>query len=222
MFKRKHFLPSILLLIISVSITSCMFTQSKAKRLYDKASTKKYDIIVVPGIPLQNGQWDSIMKGRVYWAKFLYDKGITKNIMFSGSSVYSPYYEGEVMALYAIALGVPKENVFTETKAEHSTENLYYGYYKSKQLGFKMIALATDPFQGKQLSSYAKLRLNRDIGIIPFVIDSLKSLWPVMIHPVIDYQKAYNKDFVDIKERESGWKRFKGTMSWNIDHKAYR
>lgn len=72
--------------------------------------------------------------------------------MYSGSSAYSPYYEGEIMALYAIAIGIPKENVFTETRAEHSTENLFYVYLKAKKLGFTHIALATDPFQAKQTS----------------------------------------------------------------------
>jgi hypothetical protein len=66
-------------------------------------------------------------------------KGSAKNVMYSGSSVYSPYYEGEVMAMYAAAIGIPKEHIFTETKAEHSTENLYYGYHKSRKLGFKKL-----------------------------------------------------------------------------------
>lgn len=222
MIKRNYLFYTICFLAILISSTSCLFTKAKTQRLYDKAAKRSYDIIVVPGIPLRNGQWDSIMKGRVYWAKFLYDKGIAKNIMFSGSSVYTPYYEGEVMKLFAIEIGIPKEHIFTETRAEHSTENIYYGFHKSRQLGFKTVALATDPYQGKQLKNYAKLRINRNIGIIPFVVDSLKTLWPIMRDPVVDYQQAFNKDFVSITKRQSGWKRFKGTMSWNIDHKAYR
>ena len=222
MLAYDNYLRAICYTVMLVIFSSCYFSQGKSQRLYDKASKAGYDIIVVPGVPLQNGQWDSIMKGRLYWSKYLFDKGIARNIMYSGSSVYTPYYEAEVMALYAVAIGIPKEHVFTETRAEHSTENMYYGYYKSKQLGFKRIALATDPYQAKQLSSYAKLRINRNVGIIPFVIDSLKTMWPEMINPVIDYEKAFNKDFVSITKRQSGWKRFKGTMSWNVDHKAYK
>lgn len=208
--------------VMLVSITSCYFSPRSTQRLLNHASGKSYDIIVVPGIPLYEGKWDSVMKARVYWSKFLFDKGIAKNVMYSGSSVYSPYYEGEVMAMYAAAIGIPKENIYTETLAEHSTENIYYGYHKSKKIGFKTIALATDPFQAKQLSSYAKLRISRQIGILPIVFDSLKAMHPLMTDPPIDYQKAYNSNFKSIVERESGWKRFKGTMSWNRDRKAYR
>jgi uncharacterized SAM-binding protein YcdF (DUF218 family) len=203
-------------------MSSCSFSEKTAKRYFDKSSTKTYDVIAVPGVPFYETGWDSIMRGRVYWSKWLFDKGIAKNIMYSGSSVYSPYYEGEIMALYAIAIGMPKEHVFTETKAEHSVENLYYCYLKSKKLGFSSIALATDPFQSKQLKRFARLRIGEDVGIIPFVIDTLRSLHPIMINPAIDYKLAYNKDFVSLPSRQSLWKRLRGTFGKNIDYNAYQ
>ena len=125
------------------------------------------------------------------------------------------------MALYAIALGIPKEHVFSETKAQHSTENLYYVYLKSKNLGFTKIALATDPFQAKQLKRFARLRIGENTGIIPIVFDTLRALQPFMTDPAIDYKKAYNSDFILLKSRESFWKRLRGTMGKNIDYNAY-
>jgi uncharacterized SAM-binding protein YcdF (DUF218 family) len=185
--------------------------------------TKTYDVIVVPGFPFSpETGWDSIMKGRVYWSKWLFDKGIAKNIIYSGSSVYTPYYEGEIMAMYAIAIGIPKEHVFTETKAEHSVENLYYSWVKSKELGFKTIALATDPFQAKQLKRFARNRIGKDLALIPFVVDTLRTMHPIMTDPVVDYQQAYNKDFVSLMKRQSFWKRLKGTLGRNIDYNAYK
>jgi len=221
-YKYKIGLTSITLVAFLLVFASCSFSESKARKIYARSSKETYDMIIVPGVPLENGTWSRTMKARVYWAKYLYDKGIAKNIMFSGNSVYTPYYEGKVMALYAEAIGIPKGHVFSETLAEHSTENLYYGYYKSKKLGFSKMALATDPFQSKQLKSFARRKLDKPVAIIPMVFDTLKMLEPTMTDPVIDYQQAYNKDFVDLKKRESGWKRFKGTMSWNIDKKAYK
>jgi uncharacterized SAM-binding protein YcdF (DUF218 family) len=219
---QKHsYLKYIFSVIFLWLMASCSFSEKTAKRYFDKSSTKIYDVIAVPGVPFYETGWDTIMRGRVYWSKYLFDKGIAKNIMYSGSSVYSPYYEGEIMALYAIAIGIPKEHVFTETKAEHSVENLYYCYLKSKKLGFNSIALATDPFQSKQLKRFARLRIGEDVGIIPFVIDTLRSLHPIMINPVIDYKQAYNKDFVSITKRQSLWKRLRGTYGKNIDYNAY-
>lgn len=208
-------------LITGFMFTSCSFSKKTTEKYFAKAKQQQYDMIAVPGVPFNEPDWDSTMKGRVYWSKYLYDKGIAKNIMYSGGSVYSPYYEGEIMALYAIALGIPKEHVFTETKAQHSTENLYYVFLKSKKLGFTKIALATDPFQAKQLRRFAKKKIDPPVDIIPFVIDTLISIQPTMINPVIDYKQAYNKNFVSIKERESLWKRLKGTLGKNINYNAY-
>lgn len=215
---NRHFLilPAILLL------QSCSFSAKTTRKYLESASARTYEMIVVPGVPFYERGWDSTMKARIYWSKYLYDKGITKNIMYSGSSVSSPYYEGEIMAMYAVAIGIPKEHVFSETKAEHSTENLYYSYYKSKKLGFTHIALASDPYQARQLKRYARVKVNKDVGIIPIVFDTLRAIQPSMINPEIDYPKAFNKDFVPLAKRESFWKRFRGTMGKNIDPGAYK
>lgn len=209
-------------IIVSSLFIACSFSAKTTEQYFEKAKSNTYDMIAVPGVPFIESGWDSTMKARVYWSKYLFDNGITKNIMYSGSSVYSPYYEGEIMALYAIAIGVPKEHVFVETKAEHSTENLYYVYLKSKKLGFTKIALATDPYQAKQLRRFAKVKISNDVGIIPIVFDTLRKLQPYMINPVIDYPQAYNKDFIPLKKRESFWKRLRGTMGKNIDKQAYQ
>ncbi|HNP18941.1 MAG TPA: YdcF family protein [Fulvivirga sp.] len=203
-------------------ICSCSFTQKKSSRLFAKAKTETYDIIVVPGVPFENGEWGRTMRGRVLWSKYLYDLGITKNIMYSGSAVYSPYPEAEIMALYAEKLGVPKSHIFTETKAEHSTENIYNSYHKARKLGFKKIALASDPFQTKMLRRFAHVRLSPDVGLIPFVNDTLSRIEANTANPTIDYQSLYVEDFISLMDRESFWERLKGTRGRNLDTLAYK
>ncbi|RYY18613.1 MAG: YdcF family protein [Chitinophagaceae bacterium] len=206
---------------IAIFISSCQFSQKASHRMFRDASDEKFDVIVVPGVPFENESWSRVMKGRVYWAKYLYDKGIARNIMFSGSAVYSPYYEARIMALYAEAIGVPKENIFTEIKAEHSTENIYYSYRKSLKLGFKKVALASDPFQTKMLKTFTRRKVNSDVKLIPFVIDTMKIIEPTMRDPKIDYQQAFVPDFKPIKKRENFWQRFRGTLGRKIDKNAY-
>lgn len=161
------------------------------------------------------------MRGRIYWSKYLYDKGIAKNIMYSGSAVYTPYVEAQIMAMYAEAIGIPKEHIFIETLAEHSTENIFYSYKKAKKLGFKTVALASDPFQAKMLSGYTHEFVNPEIGIIPFVVDTLSALHSKMIDPVIDFQKALVTGFVALPDRQSWWERLRGTRGLHVDMNAY-
>jgi uncharacterized SAM-binding protein YcdF (DUF218 family) len=215
-------LPFSLILCIATLTCSCAFSPRKTLQYYLQAQKTRYDIIVVPGVPLENGKWSRTMKGRIYWAKFLFDNGITENIMFSGSAVYEHYVEGEVMALYAEAIGIPKEYIYAEKKAEHSTENIYYGYHKAKMLGFEKIALASDPFQTKSLKRFTRVKVHPSVGLIPMVIDTLEAMQEVMFDPVVDLSKARVENFTSILERESFFKRLKGTMGKNLDTTAYR
>ncbi len=215
-YKRVPVVAFLVLFLVSV-FYGCVYPSRSQKKLLARAKETTYDIIIVPGVPLENGKWSRTMKGRVYWSKYLFDIGVARNVMYSGAAVYTPYREAEVMALYAQAIGIPKENIFTETRAEHSTENIYYGYYKARKMGFSSIALATDPFQAKMLREFSRTKISQDIGIIPMVYDTLKVLQADMTDPEINFDSLEIKDFVPITKRESFWKRFKGTRGLNID-----
>jgi hypothetical protein len=141
--------------------------------------------------------------------------------MYSGGAVYSPYCEAEVMALYAQAIGIPKEHIFTETKAEHSTENIYYSYKKALKLNFKTIALASDPFQTKMLKQFTYDLVSPDIALLPANFDTLKAMEPFMIDPKIDLSKTLVENFIALPKREGFWKRFRGTQGLNLDRTAY-
>ncbi|TAH41115.1 MAG: YdcF family protein [Bacteroidetes bacterium] len=210
------------LLIIIVSISSCAFTNRTSRDFLVESMDEPYDIVVVPGVPLEGDSWSQTMKARVYWSKYLFDAGIAKNIMYSGSSVYTPYYEAKVMAMFAEAIGIPKQNIFVETKAEHSTENIYYSYKKAKLIGFKRIALASDPFQTKLLKRFTRKKVSEHIGLIPIVLDTLRAMEPVMIDPKLDFTEAFNKNFVSLVERETFWERLRGTRGLKLDETAYQ
>lgn len=208
--------------VLISALSSCAYTAKTAIHMLDDSMKDVYDIIIVPGLPFDTVSWNRAMKGRIYWSKYLYDKGITKNVIYSGSAVYTPYCEAEIMALYAAEIGIPAANIYTETQAEHSTENVFYSYRKARQLGFGRIALASDPGQTKMLQRYTRKIVNPDIGLIPMVMDSMKALEPFMSNPDIDFRKAFVKDFVPLPERESFRQRFRGTRGLNVDTSAYR
>ena len=200
----------------------CIFYKKRPKRLLKEAVDKGYvfDVLIVPGVPFKNNKWDSIMKGRVIWSYILYKNGLAKNIIYSGNAVYSPHYEAKIMGLYAIQLGIPVANIFYDTLAEHSTENIYYSYGIARKQGFKTIALATDPFQSSMLKSFTRKRFGTPIIHLPFVIDSLKKY--NNLDPVINASSAKTDDsFNALPNRKSFWKRFKGTIGKDIPWDQY-
>jgi uncharacterized SAM-binding protein YcdF (DUF218 family) len=207
---------------ISLAILySCAYSSKACKQLLEQSLNMKYDMIVVPGVPLEDGKWSATMKDRVLWSKYLYEKGIAKNVMYSGSAVHSPYREAEIMAMYGKKLGIPEKNIYTELKAEHSTENIYYSYRKAKKLGYSKIALASDPFQTKMLRRFTRKIVSRDVVFIPIVYDSIRYMKEIIPDPAIDYDKAYVSDFKSLTKRKGFFSRFRGTEGLDIDTTAY-
>ncbi len=209
----KFFLVAVAL---SSLLNGCVMLRPSPAKLFARAEKQQpFDVIIVPGIPFDGKNWNTIMKGRVLWSNYLIQEGIAKNVIYSGSAVYTPYVEAKIMAMYGAALGIPKENIFVETKAEHSTENIYNSYHLAKSLGFRKIAVATDPFQSAMLMGFTKRRFKLPIAHIPFKMDNLAGLDDIK-DPIIKPDSAYVKDFKAITETQSFWYRMRGTMGKNI------
>jgi hypothetical protein len=210
-----HLKRSTYLILIAVLLSGCTFFRPGPSKLYDRAvKNAPYDVIIVPGVPFDGNSWSMQMKGRVIWADYLIKQGIAKNVIFSGGAVYSPYVEAKIMALYAEALGTPKEKIFIEVAAEHSTENIYNSYHLAKRMGFKKIAVASDPFQSNLLMGFTKRRFKLPIAHIPYIISLLSTMDDV--DPKILPDSARVNDFVSIVEGQSKWHRFRGTRGKNI------
>jgi hypothetical protein len=201
-----------------LTILGPSFSSRQCKNFLKQNSDKSFDIIIVPGIPFNGRKWDMIMKGRIYWAKYLFDSGIAKNIMFSGAAVHSKWVESIIMALYAEDIGIPPAHIFIEDKAEHSTENIFFSYRQAQQLGFTSVALASDPFQSKLLRKYIYKYVSKDLALLPIVYDILRKMDSSMTNPEIIADKALVDGFQPLKEREAFRQRFKGTRGKNISN----
>lgn len=215
-------IPSLTTLILFIGLSSCISVVKGPKKAYSEVRKHDvtFDAIIVPGIPFENNTWDSIMKARVVWAYVLYKNGVTRNIIFSGNAVYSPYYESKIMGLYAQALGIPAENIFYDTLARHSTENVFYSYLVARENNFKTLALATDPFQSALLRKFTFTRFGTVMYHMPFVMDSVKKY--SHLAPTIDPVPAKRLDtFTSITDEQSSFRRFFGTMGGDIDWRNY-
>jgi len=118
-------------------------------------------------------------------------------------------------------MGIPEENIFLDSLAEHSTENVFYSYHVAKNHGLDKIAVASDPYQTNGLKSFVKKmnrKLNTDIQLLPAMMDSVLAL--PMPDYTIDYESAIGTYFVNITETQNFWYRFQGTLGLNIDWKS--
>jgi uncharacterized SAM-binding protein YcdF (DUF218 family) len=196
-------------------LQSCFFfSHTQEKQLKKIESMKPFDVIIIPGLPLYNGKWDTLLKSRILWSDYLYKNGFAKNILYSGNAVYTKWKEGPSMALYAEQLGIRKENIFIDTLAEHSTENLFYGYQLAREKGFKSIAIATDPFQCIMLKKYAKKHFKEPIYFFPVIYDSIRSRMIIQLE--IDSLITQKRNFIPLENRQDYKERLSGTRGKHI------
>lgn len=213
----KPIIFSFLLAFFACGYSSCYFLQSSSARRYKQVEKiAPIDVAIIPGYPLkENGQWDTLLKSRIIWSVYLYRKGIVKNLIYSGGAVYSHFTEAKVMAQYAQALGIDPNHIFIDTIAEHSTENLYYGYLIARQHNFKTIAVATDPFQCFMLYKFSKKHFPQKIYFLPVLSTAIDTLMCAKV-PAINLNGTISTNFVPISERSGYRERMSGTRGKHI------
>ena len=206
------------MLLLTLIFSSCS-VRLITKRTYNHyIKDAPYDAIVVPGMAYQTSELNSLYKARMYWAKMLYDSGIARNIIFSGGAVYSPYNEGSVMKIFADSLGIPPSHTFAETQALHSNENVYFGFKMAHSLGFKKVALATDPFQSWMYELFSKTYKD-GLPRLPLALSRLRGFNKPL--PPINAQAALVKDFIPVKKSPGGLiKRLRSSFSGDMIRKS--
>lgn len=180
-------------------ISSCHIKRNTIRIYNDAISKAPYDVIIVPGIPYDTANPEFMMSVRIRWAKLLYEKGVTKNIIFSGSAVHSPFIEGRYMKIIADSLGIPSTNTFSEENALHSTENITYGLQMASSLGFKKVAVATDPYQSIFLSSMYE-KISPSLAFLPLNVDSINSFKKLL--PYVNVKAAFVQNFIPLEKRK--------------------
>ncbi len=214
----KKFLSGFIVVSVLV-VVAVVFLSWKMKRdaieTYNRyVANAPYDVIIVPGLPYDTGRQNILLKVRMLWAKSLFDKGITKNIIFSGGAVHTAYIEGKVMKTIADSLGIPAEHTFAEDKAEHGNENIYYSKKLAQQSGFKKIALATDQYQNSFLSSFME-ELMTGVAQLPVNVDSFTAYDKELL-PAVDVRGAFINNFIPLNERQSRWERLCASLRKEI------
>jgi len=197
-----------------VAFTSWNLKRNTVKVYNQSVVNAPFDVIIVPGLPYDTSHQNILFKVRILWAKNLFDKGIAKNIIFSGSAVHTPWVEAKVMKILADSLGIPTANTFVEGKAQHGNENIYYSVQLANKLGFRKVALATDQYQNAFLSSFMK-KLMTGVAQLPVSVDSF-SVYDKIKLPGINASSAFVPGFVPLAKRVSRWQRFCSSMRTDI------
>ena len=202
--------------IVALSCTIMLLSSYKAtpeNKIEKKNRTAMYDVIIVPGIPYNIPEFEETLRERILWAKYLLEYNFTKNIIFSGAAVHTPFIEAKIMKLYADSMHLPSNHIFEETDAEHTTENVYFSLRMAKKLGFKKIALSTDEKQAKFISFFIKHKCP-EVSILPVNKEKLNKMNYEL--PKINPNSAVVHNFVPLIKRKTKFQMMLGTTGLGL------
>ncbi|MDO9575769.1 MAG: YdcF family protein, partial [bacterium] len=108
------------------------------------AMNKGWDVVIVLGCaPKKNNFPSYSLTQRVKKAKEIYNKGLTKKVIFSGGPNKTEVPESLIMQETS---GIPRKDTIIEKEALKTTENAFYTGLIVKKENFKSCLVVTSPF----------------------------------------------------------------------------
>jgi len=122
-----------------------------------RAERQRYDCIVVCGYPAdENGEPSEIMKTRVEKAVELMKKKKADWLILSGGPVANEFIEADVMADYAMELGIPETVILREKAAVSTYHNMLYVKEIMEQNHLKDCIVVTNGWHLRKADYYSR------------------------------------------------------------------
>ena len=117
----------------------------------------KSDVIIVLGAGTQNGKLSPIFKERINHSLYLYEKGISQTILFTGGfGKHQLKSDSQVAKEYAMAKGIPESHILIEERSKYTIENITESKLIMDALDMKTALLVSDPYHMKRALKLAE------------------------------------------------------------------
>lgn len=154
---------------------------------------KHYEIAIVLGSPANDdGSLSRIQKTRADAAIQLYRNRKVNKILLSGSNVTNAYVEAKVMAAYVIGKGIPEADIYLETKARNTFENLKFSKNICEQMHIKNVIVVTSRFHARRAQFMVKKFFSN------FAMEKTKEREKIK-HYIMEYFRMWNSLYYEIK-----------------------
>lgn len=148
--KRKRFIKTLLILLflfLGWTIINTYRIYNYSKKYYEHTS----DVGVVLGAGTKDGQLSPVFKERVNHSIKLFNRGLIKNIIFTGGfGKNEKISDSQAAAIYASKNGIPMKNIYIEEKSTITYTNLKYAKEIMNREGFNSVLLISDPIHMKR------------------------------------------------------------------------
>lgn len=138
--------------ILIVLIIVCLIYPATVLGLYFFASSQnanlnKVDALIVLGCPTKaDGSPTPEQRERVMEGVREYQKGVSSEIIITGTAAHNQFVEAHAMAMLAEANGVPASAVVEEDQAHDTIQNIYYSNKIMEAHGWHTTEVISSPY----------------------------------------------------------------------------
>ncbi len=125
------------------------------------------NILIILGYPADaTGQPGPILQSRLDKAIELYKNGVARKMIVTGAAVDNEFVESEVMAAYLMRMGIPTEDIFTESYARNTYENALMVSRIMKEKGYIHAVVVTSGFHRMRAETFFNRHI-KNVTIVP-------------------------------------------------------
>lgn len=134
---------AMVLVVVGTNAWVVLTTKNNIHTVTDVASFQADAIVVLGASVRPDGSLSPILADRVDGAIALYEEGVAPKIIMSGDNGQTSYNECAAMKRYAVAHGVPSEDVF----CDHAGFSTYDTMYRARQVfGCQRLVVSTQTY----------------------------------------------------------------------------
>ena len=114
-----------ILMAAAANAAVCLSTRGRVRALEDSLTDTGYDCIIVLGCQVWGDRPSHLLSDRLDVGIALYHAGVAPKILMSGDHGQTDYDEVNAMREYAMAHGVPSEDIFMDHAGFSTYESMY-------------------------------------------------------------------------------------------------
>ena len=144
MSKPLRKLLTVLFAIVVTLIVVAVFVYRSIRT--SNTNLTHFDTIIVLGTPARlDGTPSPEQRERTLEGVREFKAGIAPHLIFTGGPAHNQFVEAHVMAMLALAQGVPSEAIIEEAQAQNTIQNIYYSQRIMAEHGWHSAEIVSSP-----------------------------------------------------------------------------
>lgn len=199
-----RFVRIILLAFLSAAVCAALVAFLAWRTVPDHNSYQDhFDTLIVLGTtPRKDGTPSPELRERIDEGVREYKAGVAPHLIMTGGPAHSRFVEGQVMADYAVAEGVPRDAILVEGQAKDTIQNIWYSHVIMDAHGWHSAEVISSPYHLPRTG----LILQHYTGPVGFAWRTHAAHWPAEYHLSDKLARDYREAVTCFAVRRAGFR----------------